>query len=251
MKDRLPKIIREAARDGLNYANEEKPLWMTGYHRLTEANINSIMRHGKSGMVIISANRSEVFSQNEGSDLSKEYESWLSDTASKQTSENERKFLRLRNKKAEEGLKSDIKARGLSYTPVYGGYHGIDSVQDDLEPSYIVYAKDRNGNDVEWPDLYDFAIEMCRKYKQESVYVQAPGDAPVYVDCDGNRVSSTSTKDFKFNRDDEMFYTTTKRDKTSPQRFTADINFESFFRRGYSSYFDLMRRGKGGEFILI
>ena len=53
MCDKVKNIISEAVRDAMN---EVRPMWMTGYHRLTEAKLNRIMKHGDSGMVIISAN---------------------------------------------------------------------------------------------------------------------------------------------------------------------------------------------------
>jgi hypothetical protein len=92
---------------------------------------------------------------------------------------------------------------------------------------------------------------MCKKYKQESVYVQRPGEPPVYLDCDGNQMNSSSSDGFKFNRDQEEYFTTKSRDKSNPQRFTADIVFENLYiplRPG--TYNENMRRRKSGEYIL-
>ena len=247
MYDKLKNIISEAVRDAMN---EVRPMWMTGYHRLTEAKLNRIMKHGDSGMVIISANRSGVHSDNSNSDLTAEYAEWLDKNGMDNTEENEGIFLKERNKDANRKLIGRIKASGLSYTPVYGGYHGRDSVQDDFESSYIVYAKDRSGGTVDFETLFDFAKDWCGRFKQDSVYVQPPFEAPMYIDCNGNRVDKSSSKNFIFNRDNEEFCTTTKCKHTEPQRFTADINFESFYHKGVSSYVDRMRRSKGGEFIL-
>ena len=109
---------------------------------------------------------------------------------------------------------------------------------------------DRSGGTVDFETLFDLAKDWCGQFKQDSVYVQPPFEAPMYIDCNGNRVDKSSSKNFKFNRDNEEFCTTTKRKRTAPQRFTADINFESFYHKGVSSYVDRMRRSKGGEFIL-
>lgn len=221
-----------------------------GLHPITEANLNRIIKHGENGMIVISANRSDIHSDNPNCDLTPEYEKWLQDTGNEHSEETADNWLKSRNNAAQASLLKNIKQTGLSYTPVYGGYHGKDSVVDSYEPSFIVYTKDKQGNDVPFSAVYDKALEWCGDYKQESVYVQAPGKAPVYLDCNGNRCDSSSTKNFKYNRDDEEFYTTTKRKSTNPKRFTADINFESYFRKGVSSYTDRMRRSQSGEFFL-
>lgn len=221
-----------------------------GLHPISEANLNRIKKHGESGMIIISANRSDVHSDNPNCDLTSEYEQWLNNSGAEHSEATASMWLRQRNKEAEKALLDSIKRSGLSYTPVYGGYHGEDGVVDSYEPSFIVYAKGRNGEDVPFNYVYDMALKWCGDFSQESVYVQAPGEAPVYLDKDGNQCNSSSSKDFKYNRDDEMFYTTTKRDKTKPQRFTADIRFESYYRKGVSSYTERMRRSQSGEFFL-
>jgi hypothetical protein len=163
----------------------------------------------------------------------------------------EQDWLKRRNSRADKMLRNDIKDAGLSYTPVYGGYHGSDDVVDSYEPSYVVYCYNKSGDVVKFDYLEEFAVEMCRKYKQESVYVQRPGEPPVYLDCDGNQINMSSSDNFKFNRDKEEFYTTTSRDKSNPQRFTADIVFENMYiPLRPASYNEKMRRLKSGEYIL-
>lgn len=160
-------------------------------------------------------------------------------------------WLRVRNKWADMALLEDIKKAGYAYSKTFGGYHGTDNVVDSYEPSYIVYNHNRGGSYGNWDSIYNFAIDLCKKYKQGSVYVQAPDEAPVYISGDGEVVSSTSSKNFKINRDKEEFYTTNKRKKNKPQRFTADIQFESMFRgHGPSDYTDRVRRRQSGEVFL-
>ena len=201
-------------------------------------------------MIVISANRSDIHSDNPNCDLTDKYEKWLADSGNEHSEETAKTWLRNRNKDAQAELVKNIKETGLSYTPVYGGYHGTDKVVDDFEPSFIVYTKDKSGNDVPFNIVYQKALEWCGKFNQDSVYVQAPGDVPRYLDKDGKQTNSHSSKNFKYNRENEEYYTTTKRDKTKPQRFTADIRFESFFRKGVSSYTERMRRSQSGEFFL-
>lgn len=47
---------------------------------ITEGGLNRMMHHGRHGMIIISANRSAVRSDNPNADLSKEYEHYLAVT---------------------------------------------------------------------------------------------------------------------------------------------------------------------------
>ena len=194
------------------------------YTPINEVSINRILSHGAEGFVILSANRSAIYSENENCDLSEEYEYWLRKEMMQDDEQSQALFLKNRNKQADTDLMHDIQSRRYSYTPIFDGYHGTDAVVDDFEPSYIVYNHYRGGslNKGNFEDLRDFAIDLCKKYKQDSVYIQAPNEAPIYVDCNGNQVNSSSTKNFKIDRD-EMFYSTNKRDKSNPRKFTADI----------------------------
>ena len=150
-------------------------------------------------------------------------------------------------------MKQTLKASPFAYSPVYGGYHGTDSVVDEFEPSYIVYSHGKNYSaDYEpFEKLYKLALQLCKKYKQDSVYIQPPHEAPYYVNGDGEKVSSKSSLDFKVNDDSQEFFTTSKRKKENPHKFTADIQFENMFRGSSpSTYFDRMKRRQSGEVFL-
>lgn len=224
---------------------------------LSESSLNQMMEHGKTGMIIISGNRSEIRSDNPKLDLYKQFERSLEKKGGLESIDSdalydeEQDWLRRRNAHADKQLKQDINNAGFSYTPVYGGYHGQDSTVDSYEPSYVVYCYDRNGQQRDFQELENLALKLCKKYSQESVYVQAPGKPPVYLDADGNQVNSSSSDNFKFNRNQEEFFTTTKRDKVDPQRFTADIQFESLYiPLRPADYNEKQRRLKSGEYIL-
>lgn len=225
---------------------------------LSEASLNKMMEHGKTGMVIISSNVSEIDREDPNISLRDEYNNWVTKyhggpngIDSDDVMDQEREWLRRRNAHADKELKKDIHKAGFSYTPVYGGYHGKDGVEDSYEPSYVVYCYDRTGQLRDFKDLLDFALKMCRKFKQESVYVQAPGEPPVYLDGQGNQINTSSTNNFKFNRGNETYYTTTGRDKNHPQRFTGDIIFnECYIPLRPGDYNERLRRDKSGEYIL-
>lgn len=224
---------------------------------LSESSLNRMMDHGKTGMIIISSQVSSVEREDPNLDLTAEFEKSLEKRGGARSIDSDamwdemRDWLRRRNKAADNALRRDIQAAGFSYTPVFGGYRMKETGEESHEPSYVVYCYDRNGKQLDFQDLLQFGLKMCLKYSQESVYVQAPGKPPVYLDYNGNQVSSTSSDNFKLNRDGEEFFTTTSRDKSSPQRFTADIVFESMYipiRPG--DYNENMRRLKSGEYIL-
>lgn len=218
---------------------------------ISETSLNRMMEHGKTGLVVISANRSEIDSSNPELSLEDEFKKYLETNELEDTQEERQQWLRRRNAEKEASLRRDIQKAGFSYTPVYGGYHGKDSTVDSFEPSFAVYCYDRKGNPRDFDELERFAIDMCGKYRQESVYVQAPGKHPVYLDGNGNQVNVSSSMDFKLNRGDEEFFTTTRRDKDRPQRFTADIQFEStYIPLRPADYNEKMRRNRQGEYIL-
>lgn len=224
---------------------------------LSESSLNRMMEHGKTGMAIISANRSAIESSDPELDLTSEFEASLEEKGGVEGIDSDAMYdemedwLRKRNARADRDLRKDIRAAGFSYTPVFGGYHGQDDTVSSYEPSYVVYCYSDKGEPVDFKKLEDFAIEMCGKYGQESVYIQRPGEPPVYIDRNGDQINTSSTNNFKFNRDDEQFYTTTSRDKSHPQRFTADIVFESMYiQLRPASINESIRRVSSGEYIL-
>lgn len=224
---------------------------------LSESSLNQMMDHGKTGMIIISGNRSAIDSDNPKQSLRPAFDKYINKMGGYEAIDSdalyneEQSWLKRRNAAADKQLLQDIKNAGYTYTPVYGGYHGSDDVQDSYEPSYVVYNYKRSNEPADFQELEALALKLCSKYHQDSVYVQRPNQPPVYLDCDGNQVNSSSSDNFKFNRDKEQFYTTNKRDKSNPQRFTSDIVFENLYiPLRPASYNENMRRLKSGEYIL-
>lgn len=247
----------------------------TGMAPMNEANLNRLIYHARHGMVVLSANRSAIASDNPNCDLTAEYQRYLHANPTMEDNEETREmWLAKRNKAADQALLADIKAAGFAFSKTFGGYHGEDSVVDSYEPSYVVYnhAPSHSNDYRNFNDLRAFALKMCAKYKQESVYVQAPpakpGETPpppVYLTANGDVDMEFSGK-FRYNDNDAEFYTTTKRDRTNPQRFTAEgierepnkqaknpiaVLFEGAFRvSGPSDYTNRMKRMKAGEVFL-
>lgn len=93
------------------------------------------------------------------------------------------------NKERVKEMINDIKQSGFSYTPTYGGFIenlGTKNETHVYERSFIVYNKDKKGNNRDFKDLFDFGMAMCKKYNQDSFLVQAPNDTPKYIKQDGN-----------------------------------------------------------------
>lgn len=207
-------------------------MYKMGKRPICETSINRIMSHGEHGFIIISSQRSsiETWDNNPELSLQSEYDEWLN--GQEGNPELEKEFLKERNAKAEQMLNQQIRQAGYAYSPVYGGYNP-DGSYDVFEISYIVYNHKKGDKEGygDFNELFNYAIEWCKEFMQESVYVQAPNEAPNYYDRNGNQCNSSSSKNFKFNRPEE-FFTTTKRKSVDPKKFTADIQFENFYRRG-------------------
>lgn len=222
---------------------------MHGWKPICEASLNRIMSHGEHGFIVISSQRSglETWDKNPELSLTNEYIQWLGDREN--TEENEKLFLKERNAEAERFLNQQIKQSGYAYSPVHGGYHP-DEGYDEYELSYIVYNHKHQKEDYgDFQELFKYALEWCKEFKQESVYVQYPNEAPNYYNMHGEITNSSSSKNFKFNRDNETYFTTTKRKTNKPQRFTADIQFESMYRKGVSERVTRMAREQRGEVV--
>lgn len=161
-------------------------------------------------------------------------------------------------------LISDIKGRGYGYLPTYGGYNDKENGGEtaDYEPSFIVFNYNRKGEKTDFADLERFACEMCGKYCQDSVMIAPPNQPPYYADCEGNKVSSKSSMDYKKNDFGQEYFTSlvpkekvdANRRNGQPigRRFTADIQFEGkVFINPQPQNLNEQRRRMNGEVMLV
>lgn len=198
---------------------------------INESSINRILnKHGNEGMAIISANRPE--------------------NDNRTNNENTRRLI------------GDIKSTKRSYIPVYGGYKGTDGKVDEFEPSFIVTNYDRNGVKQDINELFNFAIEMCGKYRQDSVLFKYPDKTPNYYDDNGVIMNKSSSNYIV--RDDltQQYFTslikTKNIDTKNPERskrFTYDIQFEGktygvYLNPSPTSITERMKRTQGGELLI-
>lgn len=251
LEETINEVLDEASRKEADYQ-----MLLDGWRRIDEASLNRIMEHGKHGFLIVSSQRSglETYDKNPSLSLSKEFEEWANANNAAKDEESANAFLKKRNADAEKYLNSSIKESGYAYSPVNGGYHykgDPGNTGDTYEISYIVYNHKRNGTEdyADFDILFKLGLEWCKELKQESIYVQFPDAAPHYYNAEGEVCDSHSSKNFKFNRDGEEYFTTTKRKSSNPQKFTADIRFENLYRRGLSERMERMRRTQSGEVV--
>lgn len=117
---------------------------------LTEATLDRCLDyHGDHGFVILSANRTDSTPAD--------------------------------NYIATGKMLADMKALGLSYFTVYGGYQENTGKFANYETSFFVPAKDRNGTPIDMDTLVAEAMNLGAKYNQDSILVKRPGEYPCWV----------------------------------------------------------------------
>jgi hypothetical protein len=147
--------------------------------RIDEITIDRLLKkHGGNGMVNISANKTGLPQE-------------IND-------ENTKSLIR------------DLRQSGFSYLPTYGGYRAENGVEDDYEPSFVVFNYDTKGNARDFDDLKQFALAMCKKYDQDSVLVKAPEQVPVWLDRDGNKANARESEKYWKNDPKQPYFTSFK-----------------------------------------
>jgi hypothetical protein len=146
------------------------------------------------------------------------------------TSQKQRDEFNRANQERIRSLIYEIKKLGYSYTPVYGGFiegKGTDHEETVFERSFIIYCRDKRGNRMDFSDLFDFGIRMCRAYNQDSFLVQYPdGGRLVYVTRDG-KIDYEFTGKSTFNDMSQEYFTDlhkyhTHRDNSKLTRITFE-----------------------------
>lgn len=154
-------------------SNHNKPV------RIDEVTLDRVLqKHGDNGMINISANRSDMPQE--------------------------------RNDAQTKALISDLQKSGYSFLPTYGGYRGTNGVEDDYEPSFVVFNYGTNGQPRNFDELKEFALQLCGKYDQDSVLVKAPNQAAIYLDRNGNKVNSRESEKTWKNDPKQEFFTSFK-----------------------------------------
>lgn len=166
-------------------SNNTKPI------SINETNAKRLLdRHTRFGYAIISASRG-------GGDFGLD----------SSIPNEDRKLREINNKRTKE-LVDDVRKAGFSYTLTYGGFienKGEEDEREVYERSVVVYAN-KTDKTTDMDRLMDFAIEMCRKYNQDSVLIQEPNKPAVYLDKNGN-VDFELGSNMSFNDASETYFT--------------------------------------------
>ena len=162
-------------------SNHNKPV------RINEATLDRIiLKHGDNGLVSVSVWRS---------DMSQE-----------------------RNEEKTKQLIADLNKFGYSYLPTYGGYKGTNGVTDEYEPSFYVFNYLPDGQIGDFDKLRSFAIDMCKKYEQNSVLIKAPKQPPIYVNSEGDKVNKLESNIvFKNDAKQEAFTSLKSKEKADKE----------------------------------
>ena len=95
-----------------------------------------------------------------------------------------------------------------SYMPVYGGFienKGEENETVVYEKSFMIFNYDKKGNPNKLDDLFNFGVELSKKFNQDSFLYHEPGKKPTYYKY-GKHISVFSDK-MKFNDYAEMYFT--------------------------------------------
>ena len=95
-----------------------------------------------------------------------------------------------------------------SYMPVYGGFiENKGKVNETVvyEKSFMIFNYDKKGNPNKLDDLFNFGVELSKKFNQDSFLYHEPGKTPTYYTY-GKHISVFSDK-MKFNDYAETYFT--------------------------------------------
>lgn len=207
---------------------------------LNEVNAKSLIdRHSKDGYVIISPCRGYADFGLDGSNPA-----------------DKEKLAYINNQRIKE-LVSILKQTDFSYTPTYGGFienQGKENEENVYERSFVVYNHHKDGSVGDFKDLYQFALEMCKKYNQDSVLIKAPNGNPQYVKQDGE-VDFGFDGDVAFNDVQQEFFTdlhknTDKFGDISNRKPTRFSFLESYINPAPQCYGERIKRSRDGEIFL-
>ncbi len=235
----------------LTDANINRILEANGVKKpLTEASLNKVLNgHDDTGYVVLSAYK-DVHDKSE-------------------------------NEKMTDELVHKLKRAKYSYIPVYGGYKYENSDKAGYEKSFIVYPFDlatktfKDDFDAFVSDMLEFANPRKgtpeeEEYRQESILVKYPNQAPTYIDTATGQEATWSKGGFnkaKINDTNQEYFTALKKWhdmkhgdagknwEGSPKRFTLynsnpmDESFEAYIAPQPQTLMGAHSRSLGNELL--
>ena len=101
-----------------------------------------------------------------------------------------------------------LKKSPWSYMPVYGGFIENKGEKNETvvyEKSFMIFNYDKKGNPNKLDDLFNFGVELSKKFNQDSFLYHEPGKKPTYYKY-GKHISVFSDK-MKFKDYAETYFT--------------------------------------------
>lgn len=150
-----------------------------------------------------------------------------------------------------------LKQTDFSYTPTYGGFIenlGTENEQNVYERSFVIYNHHKDGSVGDFKDLYQFALEMAKKYNQDSVLIKAPTENPKYIKQNGEEDFGFSDE-VKFNDLSQEYFTdlhknTHKGGDISDKKPTRFSFMECYINPAPQCYGERISRARNGEIFL-
>ena len=127
---------------------------------------------------------------------------------------------KVNNERSKE-LRSLVNDAGFTYKQIYGGFHEKDTDDFQYEQSLMIFPRGKNEEIYTFEELDAFALEMCRKYDQDSYLRVTPGGVGEYVNKEGE-VTDIFQNGKTYNDYTKMFFSDLH--KNSDKYKDGDIN---------------------------
>lgn len=143
------------------------------------------------------------------------------------------------NLKRTKELKQDLIAKGVGFRPSAGGFIENANTPNEVAVEELSFIVPYDKNKMSEEDFFKFAIDLCGKYKQESVLVKLPsynGGKPFWVNSKGENQQNFE-KDFRLAKKEDYY---TRPLKHHTPGFTYEFEKEevedsNFLARYYNS----------------
>lgn len=101
------------------------------------------------------------------------------------------------NKLLSKQLQADIRAKNLGYVSTLGGFVENKDADNEAVVTELSFIVPYNAAVISKEDFFDFVLDMCKKYNQDSVLLQVPwfnNGQPTYLNKNGAIDMSFSNK---------------------------------------------------------
>lgn len=154
------------------------------------------------------------------------------------------------NNKNSDYLEKEISYVGLSFVPVYGGYHEIGHEAEEEKSYFILNMQYKNKKPLDMDIFLELGLEWCDEYNQDSVLIFDPEvGKPRYYTKDGKIDTEFSGK-MSFNDLTKVYYTSLRKGDKSKGKADRRFTYESYVPR-YDTVAGKHSHSSKGEIILL